>query len=125
MSIRAQRLARSVEPAKPPQGAVFDVSREAKPVPDEVEPITFTIGHLHVQMIPRGHTRDQVTLTLAVTRTSDNTPVPAVQLSLQSDQGALATAATGENGIAEFQLPQGQATLAFITPVRAVLKISF
>jgi hypothetical protein len=125
MSTRARRLARSFEPAEPSGGEVFDVAHDAELTPHETEPITFTVGHLNVQIIPGGHARDRVTLTVAVTRTTDNTPVPAVQLSLEGDEGARATATTGDNGIAEVLLPQGQATLAFLSPVRAELKISF
>jgi len=125
MSIRALHLARSFEPAEPPRGEVFDMAHNVEPEPDEVEPITFTMGHLNVQITPQGHTRDHVTLTVVVTRTSDNTPVPAVQLSLEGEEETLETATTGDNGVAEFPLPQGQVTLVFQSPVRAELKISF
>jgi len=92
---------------------------------EEAEPVDVTIGQLNVRVTPQGRTRDQVKLTIAVTRSADNAPVPGVQLSLEGDEGPLATATTGDNGVTEFPLPQGQATLVFQSPVRAELQISF
>jgi len=123
MSARAYRIERSFEPAESHRVEESEEAREESS--KEVEPVDVTIGHLKVRITPQGRTRDQVTLTIVVTRSVDNAPAPGVQLSLEADQRTLATTTTGDNGVAEFPLPQGQATLVFQSPVRAELQISF
>jgi hypothetical protein len=90
-----------------------------------VEPVSVTIGHLKVRITPQGRTREHVSLTVSVTRSTDNAPVSGVQFSLVGDEGSLAAVTSGDNGVAEFPLPQGQAKLVFQSPVRAELQISF
>jgi len=123
MSDRAQSMKRIYEPAGSHGAEGLGQVREEGS--EEAEPVDVTIGQLNVRVTPQGRTRDQVKLTIAVTRSADNAPVPGVQLSLEGDEGPLATATTGDNGVTEFPLPQGQATLVFQSPVRAELQISF
>ena len=123
MSARAYRIERSFEPAESHRVEESEEAREESS--KAVEPVDVTIGHFKVRITPQGRTRDQVTLTIVVTRSVDNAPAPGVQLSLEADQRTLATTTTGDNGVAEFPLPQGQATLVFQSPVRAELQISF
>lgn len=128
MSDRAHRIRRSFEPAVSDREGVGELAydelaREEKP--EKVEPVLLTIGQFNVRVSPHGPTQDQVRLTISVARSVDSTPVSGVQLSLEGDEGPLATAVTGDNGITELQLPQGQARLVFQAPVRAELDISF
>jgi hypothetical protein len=123
MSVRAYSIAQRCEPTESHGAEEFDEVRDEGP--EEVGPIDFTIGYLNVRLTPQGRTRDQMGLALTVTRTSDNAPVPGVQLSLEGDEGPHASTTTGDDGIAKFSLPQGQARLVFLSPVSAELQISF
>ncbi len=93
--------------------------------PPEGEPVDIPIGYLNARVTPRGQSPGEVTLIVVVTRTSDSAPEAGAQLSLKGDEGTLSTATTDKNGVAEFPLPRGRATLIFQSPVLAELQISF
>jgi hypothetical protein len=92
---------------------------------DEPEPVEVTVGDLLARITVRGRARDQVKMTILITRHQDNTPVAGVHLALEANQETLAEATTNAAGVAEFPLPQGQAALVFQSPVQAELQISF
>lgn len=98
-----------------------------RPVPpeQESEPVEVRIGDLLGRITVRGRAPDQVKMIIIVTRHQDGTPVPGVQLALEVDQERLAAASTDAAGAAEFPLPQGGATLSFLSPVHAELTIIF
>jgi hypothetical protein len=123
MSSRADRMRGSFQRAEASNAGDFEAVREeGSPA---VEPVILTIGQLNVRVTPHSPTQDQVRLIIAVTRSADNTAASGVQLSLEGDEGPLASATTDNNGVAELPLPQGSTKLVFQAPVRAELRISF
>jgi hypothetical protein len=92
---------------------------------EEAGPVEVSVGTLHVRIAARGRSRDQVKLIIAVTHHQDKAPVAGLQLALKAGQEPPVTALTDEAGTAEFSLPQGSATLTFLSPVHAELAITF
>ena len=97
----------------------------AEPPEQEATPVEVPVRDLQVRLTARGRTRDDLRLTLLITHQSDGAPVTDVRLTLETDEETIGPITTDAAGVAEFPLPPGQATLAFESPIRAQLKISF
>ena len=91
----------------------------------ESEPVTVNVADLRITIRVRGRAPAQVKMAVTVNRRQDDTSVPGVRLVLKTEGKPDVTATADASGAAEFPLPQGQATLVFVSPVRAELKISF
>ena len=92
---------------------------------EEAGPVELAVGHLRAQITARGPSRDQVKMIVTVTRHPDMAPVAGAQLTLKAGQEPPVAALTDAAGTAEFSLPQGSATLTFVSPVHAELAITF
>ena len=122
-------LAQSVPPTSEEEPEATEIptgmAEGSAPAEEESIPVEVTVGDLLGRITIRSRGRAHVMLLIAVTRQQDNTPVPGVRLSLEADEGTRAEATTDAAGMAEFLLPQGRATLAFLSPLRAELTITF
>lgn len=108
-----------------PPGQVPEPSRSAVAPSDVSAQAEIAAGDLLARITVRGRARDQLKLLVAVTRQEDDTPVAGVHLALNADGGTIAEVSTDTAGAAEFPLPQGRATLRFLSPIHAELTISF